>query len=131
MRTILETKKVRAMIPTREGPNEWVSIYSPDQANEIRCTEGEFEDFEAYTGVRPGSGVIDDQATFDRLKAHLTEECDLGDPALACDEDPLRDELEGICRAVAALDDAGLPVQHKSAIRRARKALALLRRLRP
>ena len=116
------------MIPAREAPTEWVSFFSPDQAIEIRCTEGEYEDFERETGVRLEADVIDDQAMFDRLKAYLTEERDLFDPTLACDEDPLHDELEAICRAVAGLDDAGLPVQHKSAIQRARNAL---RRLRP
>jgi hypothetical protein len=121
--TILETAEVRAMIPAREARPEWVSFYSPDQAVEIRCTEREYEDFERETGVRLGADVIDDQTTFDRLKAYLTEECDLGDPTLACDEDPLRNELDAICRAVAALDDAGLPVQHKSVIQRARNAL--------
>ena len=99
MTTILETAEARAMIPAREAPPEWVNLFSPDQAIEIRCTEREYEDFERETGVRLGANVIDDQATFDRLKEYLTEQCDLGDPALAC-EDPLRDELEAICRAV-------------------------------
>ena len=35
------------MIPVREAPVEWVSFFSPDQAIEIRCTEGEAEDFDA------------------------------------------------------------------------------------
>ncbi len=127
MSTILETAKVRAMIPLREEPHEWVSFFSPDQTIETRCTQGEAEDFETDAGVRLGADVIEDQASFARLKAYQIAECDLGDPALACNEDPQRDEVEAICRAVAALDDAGLPAQHKSAIQRARKAIAFLK----
>ena len=83
MSTILETAEVRAMIPNHEAPNEWFSFYSPDEAIEIRCTERESEDFERYTGVRLGADVIEDQATFDRLRAYLAEECGLCDADLA------------------------------------------------
>lgn len=41
-------------------------------------------------------------------------------------DDDLRESLESLCRSVAALDDAGLPLEHKSAINAAKKLLRKL-----
>jgi hypothetical protein len=47
------------------------------------------------------------------------------DPAKIAESDrqerDLRDDLESLCRAVALLDDAGLPLEHKRLIATAKK----------
>ena len=40
--------------------------------------------------------------------------------------DDLRDSLESLCRSIAGLDDAGLPIPHKSAIAMAKKLRKIL-----